>query len=82
MLTADGEAFRLTAGKDHLNLYQCNTNTARHYFCRHCGIYTHHWRRSIPGCGYNSSCIEGLDLRQFDNSPIVQGHKMSVVTDT
>ncbi len=82
MLTADRESFRLTAGKDHLNLYQWNTNTARHYFCRHCGFYTNHWRRSTPRYGYNSSRIQRLDLRLFDNAPIVEGHKMSVVTDT
>ena len=82
MLTADREAFRLTAGEDHLNLYQWNTNTARHYFCRHCGIYTHHRRRGSRSFGYNSGRIQGLGLRQFDNAPIVEGHKMSVVTDT
>lgn len=38
MLTAAGEAFRLTAGEDHLNLYKWKTNTERHYFCRHRGI--------------------------------------------
>jgi hypothetical protein len=82
MLTADREAFRLTAGEDHLNLYQWNTNTARHYFCRHCGLYTNHLRRSNPRYGYNSLRIQRLDLRQFDNAPIVEGRKMRVVTDT
>ncbi|MGB1920415.1 MAG: GFA family protein [Candidatus Puniceispirillaceae bacterium] len=82
MLTAAREAFRLTAGEEHLSLYQWNTRTAQHYFCRHCGIYTHHWRRRRPEYGYNSGCIDGLDPRQFDNAPIAEGHKMSVVPDT
>lgn len=82
MLTAAREAFRLTAGEEHLSLYQWNTRTAQHYFCRHCGIYTHHWRRSRPEYGYNSGCIDGLDPRQFDNAPIAECHKMSVVPDT
>ena len=28
----------------------------------HCGIYTHHRRRSNPGhYGYNVACLEGVD---------------------
>ncbi|MEK7737628.1 MAG: GFA family protein, partial [Pseudomonadota bacterium] len=33
-------------GEQALRLYQFNTKTAKHYFCVHCGIYTHHQRRS------------------------------------
>ena len=32
------ERFRLLAGKEALSLYQFGTNTAKHWFCRHCGI--------------------------------------------
>jgi hypothetical protein len=38
----------ITKGKDLLTLYQWNTRTAKHYFCKVCGIYTHHQRRSNP----------------------------------
>ncbi len=47
-------------GKDSLKLYQFNTMTAKHYFCSHCGIYTHHQRRSNPlQYGFNVSCLVG-----------------------
>ena len=53
---------RVVQGEDALRLYQFNTHTARHYFCGHCGIYTHHQRRSNPEeYGYNVGCLEGVD---------------------
>ena len=52
---------RVTKGEDMLTLYQWNTKTAKHYFCKICGIYTHHQRRSNPGqYGFNVACIEGV----------------------
>ena len=81
MLTAAREALRLAAGEEHLSVYQWNTKTAQHYFSQHCGIYTHHWRSSRPEYSYNSGCINGLDPSQFDDAPISEGHKMSVVPD-
>jgi len=49
-------------GETTLKLYQFNTNSAKHYFCSHCGIYTHHQMRSDPGkFGFNVGCLEGVD---------------------
>lgn len=49
-------------GQDALSLYTFNTGTAKHHFCRHCGIYTHHQRRSDPSeYGVNLGAIEGVD---------------------
>ena len=54
----DGIAF--TAGEDALTLYTFNTGAAQHYFCSHCGIYTHHKRRSNPNeLGVNLACLAG-----------------------
>lgn len=59
-VTAAPGSFRITRGQDALTLYQFNTGTARHHFCRHCGIYTHHARRSRPGeIGVNLACLDG-----------------------
>ena len=53
---------RVVQGADALVLYQFNTHTAKHYFCKRCGIYTHHQRRSVPTeYGYNVGCLEGVD---------------------
>jgi hypothetical protein len=41
---------RIVQGAESLRLYQFNTREAKHYFCCHCGIYTHHQRRSNPHC--------------------------------
>jgi len=38
----------IVKGQDVLTLYQFSTQTAKHYFCSVCGIYTHHQRRSNP----------------------------------
>ena len=81
MCTADEALFKLVSGAEHLGLYQWNTNTARHYFCRKCGIYTHHWRRSRPEFGYNIGCIEGVDIRALPEVEMVNGQAMSVVSE-
>jgi len=53
---------RVLAGGEVLRLYQFNTQVAEHYFCGHCGIYTHHRRRSSPNeYGYNVGCLDGVD---------------------
>lgn len=58
----------VTKGADNLSLYQWNTKTAKHYFCKICGIYTHHQRRSNPNeYGFNVGCIEGVN--PFDYGP-------------
>ena len=60
---------RILTGEADLVLYQFNTRTAKHYFCAHCGIYTHHQRRSNPGeYGYNVGCLEGVN--PFDLGPV------------
>lgn len=63
------DGLKIVQGQDALSLYQFNTMTAKHYFCRHCGIYTHHQRRSNPNqYGYNVACLEGVN--PFDLGPI------------
>lgn len=55
-------AITIVRGGDRLRLYQFNTRTAKHYFCGHCGIYTHHQRRSNPAqYAFNVGCLEGVD---------------------
>ncbi|MCG6213082.1 GFA family protein [Vibrio furnissii] len=64
------DAIRIVKGQEALRLYQFNTNTAKHYFCSVCGIYTHHQRRSNPHqYGYNVGCLDGVN--PFDLADVV-----------
>lgn len=68
-VTADAASVLVTKGADSLTLYAWGTGTAQHYFCKTCGIYTHHRRRSDPRqCGINLGCIAGAHPQ--DHEPI------------
>ncbi|MCL1039352.1 GFA family protein [Shewanella submarina] len=61
-------------GEEFLSLYQFNTNTAKHYFCSRCGIYTHHQRRSNPKLyAINIACLDGVDPFVLKNVPVLDG---------
>lgn len=68
------EDLEVVKGADSLSLYQFRTNTAKHYFCKICGIYTHHQRRSHPNTyGINIACIEGVDPYAQKDVPVTDG---------
>lgn len=51
--------FRLLAGGTELETYTFNTGTAKHYFCRHCGIKSFYVPRSHPeGISVNVRCLD------------------------
>lgn len=51
--------FRLLAGAEALTEYTFNTRTAKHLFCRHCGIKSYYVPRSNPdGFSVNLRCVE------------------------
>lgn len=55
-------ALTILKGQEALTLYQWNTRRAKHYFCRHCGIYVFHRKRSQPDhFGVNIFCLDGFD---------------------
>ncbi|MEM9584991.1 MAG: GFA family protein [Pseudomonadota bacterium] len=65
---------RVERGADSLGLYQFGTMTARHYFCKSCGIHVYHQRRSNPAeIGVNVACVEGLDPRIAGTAKWVDG---------
>lgn len=60
-VSAEIDGISFISGEDRLTEYKFNTQTARHYFCSICGIYTHHQRRSNPRqYGVNIACLENL----------------------
>ncbi|WP_193161414.1 GFA family protein [Microbulbifer hainanensis] len=68
------DALQVVAGAEQLALYQFNTRTAKHYFCRNCGIYTHHQRRSNPReYGVNVACLEGVNPFDLGEVPTSDG---------
>jgi len=63
------EQFELISGKDDLATYEFNTRTAKHTFCRHCGIHSFYTPRSKPdGISVNVRCLEGVDLANLHPS--------------
>ena len=69
-------ALRVARGRDALRLYRFGTMTAEHWFCGTCGIATHHRRRSDPSqYGVNVACIEGADIREWQDVPLNDGRR-------
>ena len=63
MVTKD--SIQMIKGEESLNSYKFNTMIAEHFFCKTCGIYTHHNRRSDPnGAAINIGCID--EINSFD----------------
>jgi hypothetical protein len=55
--------FELLAGAADLVTYQFNTGTARHQFCRACGVHPFYVPRSDPDkIDVNVRCLEEVDL--------------------
>jgi hypothetical protein len=55
-------AFKLLTGEQSLTEYQFHTHTAKHYFCKSCGIYPFHRKRVTPEYyGVNMFCLEDFD---------------------
>ena len=73
-VSAPIDGVKIVEGSDNLTLYQWGTKTAKHYFCKTCGIYTNHQRRSNPNeFGVNVAILEGINPRQLGEIPWVDG---------
>jgi hypothetical protein len=64
------EQFELLSGEDALSTYQFNTGTAKHTFCRHCGIHAFYVPRSDPDkIDVNVRCLDNIDLTTLTITP-------------
>lgn len=61
-------------GDQALSCYQWNTHQEQHYFCKVCGVYTHH-RHADPTAGYavNLAAIDGEHPKDHDPIPWIDG---------
>ena len=54
--------FNIEAEEGVLGLYQFGKKTARHFFCKKCGIYPFHEPSRAPGhYRVNLGCVDGID---------------------
>ena len=62
MVKVHESRFELLAGIDELTEYRFHTRTARHFFCKVCGIYPFHRKRVTPDFfGINVFCLHDAD---------------------
>jgi hypothetical protein len=62
--------FRLLRGADSLTEYSFNTRTARHLFCRHCGVKSFYVPRSNPdGYSVNVRCLDPATIEHVEAEP-------------
>jgi hypothetical protein len=69
-LIVPASRFRLIEGERELSEYRFNTGTARHLFCRHCGIKAFYVPRSHPdGWSVNARCLDPGTLAELRITP-------------
>ena len=64
------EQFELLRGQEELTTYQFNTKTAKHTFCRTCGMHPFYVPRSDPDkIDVNVRCLDGVDVAALRPHP-------------
>lgn len=75
-LIVPASRFRLVSGEDALTDYRFNTGTARHLFCRHCGVKSFYVPRSHPdGFSVNVRCLDPDPARTVRVQPFDDGDR-------
>ncbi|HEY5657669.1 MAG TPA: GFA family protein [Myxococcota bacterium] len=63
------ESFRLLTPEEAIETYEFGTRTAKHWFCRTCGISSFRRSRTRPECiDVNVRCLQGVDAERFETS--------------
>ena len=59
------DSVQIIKGNENLSSYKFNTKIAEHFFCKICGIYTHHRSYTNPeNYEFNVACIDNIDTFQ------------------
>ena len=75
-LIVPASRFRLLAGDESLTTYAFNTGTAKHLFCRHCGVKSFYVPRSNPdGFSINVRCLKPDTVRSVKTRPFDDGNR-------
>jgi hypothetical protein len=62
MVKVHEDRFKLLSGEQALSEYRFHSMTARHFFCKICGIYPFHRKRVTPDqFGVNVFCLHEFD---------------------
>tara|TARA_B100001109_G_scaffold241938_1_gene226474 strand:+ start:93 stop:449 length:357 start_codon:yes stop_codon:yes gene_type:complete len=68
------ENFQIISGHNFLISYKWNKKIAEHFFCKICGVYTHHIRRRDPNqISINVECIDDFSISEDDIIDLVNG---------
>jgi len=69
-LIVPAKQFKLVADEKEMALYRFGTHTARHYFCKTCGIKSFYIPRSHPnGVSVNARCLNGTTVKSMKVTP-------------
>ena len=64
------QRFECISGESELTTYQFGTKTAKHTFCRVCGVHPFYVPRSDPDkIDVNVRCLDGVDVKALKPKP-------------
>ena len=72
------ENLKIIKGQDKLSVYKFGKkHLAEHFFCKICGIYTHHRSYTNPeNYEFNVACIDKADTFKYKDIPVFNGEKL------